>query len=567
MSAELVSVRTSVYAPLALAEVPRLLGLLDREPASPTYGSFDRDHWSWKFRDFPLVMPQWAVYALALLWKLALPESPWRGSTRLLEWTRAALAELCKRQRPDGAFDSVGPNSRDYGATLASIYYLAETARVLGSALPAGEQARVRLAIERAARSAETNTEDYAFIANHHALYALGLRSAAAWLNQPSLEARAGAMVAEILSRQSVDGFYEEYGGNDPGYETLGIYYLARYWELTGDARVLASLERAVDYYSHALQLDGSAGGAIGSRHTRLYFPGGFEILAGVLPMASAIADYQRARLSRGEVVSLANVDAQNLYVVLLSTLHACAAVQEALAPAPLPCRALRGVRRFSNGLVVAGRERYYAVAALHKGATLRVHSRESEALVYEDAGYLVRSRGRLYASQINGLSQPKELGDRAERQATQARLGRVRLVVVTPLSFLLLRIANLTLFRSPALGRLIRRWIVSQLVTANEPGPFSLEREIRFGEDEIEVSDVLRAEPGARADSCELTRAFTAVHMGSARYFHSSELSETPLPDTRHVAQRLSRGLPAGVRFSLRFGRCEATLESLGSE
>ena len=80
-----------------------------------------------------------------------------------------------------------------------------------------------------------------------------------------------------------------EYDGFDPGYETLGIQYLARYWEKTRDARVLASLRRAVAFFAHAVHPDGSVGGAYGSRHTRLYFPAGFEILAGEIPEAASV--------------------------------------------------------------------------------------------------------------------------------------------------------------------------------------------------------------------------------------------------------------------------------------
>ena len=50
-----------------LAQLPRLLSLQDREPASRTYGCFDRDHWSWKFRDLPLGMMQLRGKALAVL--------------------------------------------------------------------------------------------------------------------------------------------------------------------------------------------------------------------------------------------------------------------------------------------------------------------------------------------------------------------------------------------------------------------------------------------------------------------------------------------------------------------
>src|SRR5687767_2294875 len=83
--------RARVYAAAALAQIPHLLGHLDREPQSGTYGCFDRDHWSWKFRDHPLGMLQSAAYPLALLWRYPMPHSPYVGNERLLEWIQAAI--------------------------------------------------------------------------------------------------------------------------------------------------------------------------------------------------------------------------------------------------------------------------------------------------------------------------------------------------------------------------------------------------------------------------------------------------------------------------------------------
>lgn len=53
------------YAKLALDQIPRLLGNLDRNSFSPTYGCFHRDYWLYKTSDFPDSVRQFAVQALA----------------------------------------------------------------------------------------------------------------------------------------------------------------------------------------------------------------------------------------------------------------------------------------------------------------------------------------------------------------------------------------------------------------------------------------------------------------------------------------------------------------------
>ena len=49
----------------ALAQIPKILTLLDRNPHSPTYGCFDRNFWHYKIIYFPSGMSQEFVYPLA----------------------------------------------------------------------------------------------------------------------------------------------------------------------------------------------------------------------------------------------------------------------------------------------------------------------------------------------------------------------------------------------------------------------------------------------------------------------------------------------------------------------
>ena len=48
----------SLYLDQALSQMPRLLSLQDRNPYSPTYGSFHRLNWLDKSIDFPDGMAQ-----------------------------------------------------------------------------------------------------------------------------------------------------------------------------------------------------------------------------------------------------------------------------------------------------------------------------------------------------------------------------------------------------------------------------------------------------------------------------------------------------------------------------
>lgn len=564
MSASAQDQVVAFYSTAALREAPRLLSLLDREPHSPTYGSFDREHWGWKFRDFPLGMQQTAVYPLALLWQHPFTDNPYHQNGRLLEWIFAAIQQTLDRQHENGAFDAFAPNEQDPGPTLGVLHGLLEAWRLVGAKASPQLTARFHSAARRACDFAmrREETELHAFVSNHWALFAVALLDAAELLGAERYRRRSDQLIARIIREQSSDGWYNEYGGPDPGYESLGIFHLAVYWQRTGAPELLQSLRRSIEFYSHCVHPDGSVGGCYGSRHTALYFPGGFEILAGEIPEAAAVAAFLRKRLHRGNVLTPAVSDAENLPSQCYSYLEAALAAQRQADPAtlPLPCESLDGTRHFKDsGLTFAARDAYYAVVHGKRGGLCRVFDKRTGKLAYEDSGYVIRSAGKLWASQLAGLGAADE-ATAAGEVACAAQFAQVRPLVPTPARFLLLRLLNLTLFRSPALGEWLRRQIVARLILSRRPGPFALRRRIAFQQKAVAFHDLLEATAPAEVEAVELPRRFAGIHMGSAKYFHPAELEAIQQAPVADLARVLHGQRRAENRFRIELGENEKT-------
>ncbi|MFQ5698646.1 MAG: hypothetical protein ACE5IL_10225 [Myxococcota bacterium] len=549
---------TSIYASEAAAALPRLLSMLDRERHQPSFGSFDRDHWAWKFRDFPLTMLQYGLVPLAAVWAGALPGHAARHNDRLRDWIVGAIDQTLSRQHACGAFDSVAPNTFDHGVTLAMTFILDETARLLSDALPAPVGLRVERALARAADFALDSHEGYAFISNHRALFALAYHALFERFDRASFAEARDRALAGILAHQSPDGWYEEYGGPDPGYETLGLFYLSLLWERANPPGLLASLERSIEFLAHCVQPDGSVGGAWGSRQTRHFFPAGLERLAGALPRAGAIAHFVRDRLGSNAVVTLRSVDAENLPTLLHAYLDAAEHTPrgEPQGEIPsLPCQSLRGRRDFpASGITLTATDRYYALAHGARGGLLRVFERTTGRLCYEDAGYVIRTRGRSWVSQLAGLGSVCETS-KGNVVRCRKRFFRYRPLLPTPLRMGLLRALNLTVFRSRRVGAWIRDRLVQRLVSGGRPGAFELLRTIEFHSDRIRVHDRLVRESRAAPDTVDLVRSLGPLHMGSARYFHASDLASTPLPQATGLREALARARTGTLDFTLRFG------------
>lgn len=548
-------VRAALYVPPVIKQIPRLLSCLDREPHSVSFGCFDRTHWAWKFHDFPLTMLQINFYPLALLWRVPFPNNPYHQNAQVLSWIAGAIEYTCARQRPNGAFDSVGPFTQDHGVTLAMVFGLVETLRLIDSGIGSHLRERVVRAVRQGCEFALHSREDYAVITNHQALFAAAFLGAADLLNEDRWRSRADDVMGRILAAQSPEGWYREYDGPDPGYESLGIFYLALCWRRTGSERLLESLRRSIAFYAYSVHPDGSVGGVYGSRHTALYFPAGFEMLAPSVPLADSVARFMRQRLTQGNVLTPDASDMENLASLLYAYLEGCLGPPTPAGNVPpLPCESLNGVHRFQHcGIVVSGSPSYYAVVNTAKGGVCRIFSKEPAAVTYEDAGYCARSKDKLLTSQIIGLGGEVDSGQ-TDVVCCQTDFAEACQEMLTPVKFILLRILNLTAFRSIHLGGWIRRRILARLILKKRIVPLRLRRRLLFFPDAVQIHDCVESTGGLPLQSLDLTRSFTGIHMGSAKYFHPAEIRSKVTFDSSGLLDGLKKDGQGTVMCTIRF-------------
>lgn len=219
-----------------------------------------------------------------------------------------------------------------------------------------------------------------------------------------------------------------------------------------------------------------------------------------------------------------------------------------------LPCEDLQEIRHFPDACItVAGTPHYYAIVNGAKGGVCRIFDRSTSRIAYEDAGYIVGTPAISWSSQLLGQGRSDPVVGGHEVACTTA-LAEVRQELMTPLKFVVLRLLNLTAFRSVRLGSRLRRIIIGRLITTRRSGPLRLDRLLTFGADFVRVRDRLSSLHPLRVESVALPRSFMAVHMGSAKYFHPSELEPTPAASVAGMAQALSEHGGAESAFVIRF-------------
>ncbi|MEL6494787.1 MAG: hypothetical protein AAFQ41_06645, partial [Cyanobacteria bacterium J06623_7] len=285
----------NLFAREALAQIPKILTLMDRNPHSPTYGCCDRTFWQYKVIDFPAGMSQEFVYPLALAYCCELPENVYYQQPMLKEWVRAGIEYAYLSSHDNGSCDDYFPFERASGAAAFSLLACLESTILLNL-----EHSEEVLDFFRRRADWLAKHQESGRLTNHQALIALCLELAGRLLNTNRWQQSQRERLSQVLAWQNPEGWFIEYEGCDPGYHTLTISCLARLDELRPSARLKQAIASGVELAAEFIHPDGSYGGEYTSRNTYNFFPHGFELAGCWLPKALNINDRFLAGLANG---------------------------------------------------------------------------------------------------------------------------------------------------------------------------------------------------------------------------------------------------------------------------
>jgi len=466
-----------LYLAEALPDIPRLLGAIDRNPYRATYGCLDRQFWHYRTSSFPSEMYQEGALALALAYAHPLPGNRWHGLPRVRELAIAAVRFAARAAHPDGSCDDYYPYERALGAAVFSLAAAARTCQILAIDLP-----EVTAWLKRRARWLIDHDES-GVLTNHHALAAWGLWNVAALTGQPEFREASRQGIDRVLSWQDPEGWFEEYGGADPGYQTVTIDCLAKYRCASGDSRVDEPLGRAVDFARRFLHPDGSYGGEYGSRGTYHFYPHGMELLAGHWADAADLADGHLQSLSAGTQAAFRDdrLFAHRTANLLEAYLDWSPQRPRAAADASQPLHVFPHA-----GIVVLRDHTRHAVISAARGGIFKYHAVDRP--VVGDAGLILETTaGRVAVTQHHDRSRPLTVKTTAtaDRSATitridvSAMLHWTRFETATPVKQAIFPLGMVTVGRwcRTAVRRLLQR----RLITGRQQCPALLHRTIEI--------------------------------------------------------------------------------------
>ena len=502
--------------------LPRLLALFDSDPTSNSNGMGDRYHWAWGLIDFGNGTFQGAAHGMARLWQAGLWPYP-TSKPQFIARIDVLFEAAGRLKRKDGSLEEAFPHEGSYCVTALVAFDLLCALELLNTETNDEQQQRWRAIVAPMIDYLIRADETHAHISNHLATAVAALVRWHRLTGDQEAERKAIVQLDKILHHQSDEGWFKEYEGADPGYQTLCTYSLADVHQLRPDWGIIEPLRRSIQFLWHFAHPDGSFAGLYGSRSTRFYYPAGILALANEIPEAAALSAFMASSIAQQRVVTLSAMDEPNL--IPMFNAYACAAgmanelinSEPAVSPAPtLPCQDTKHLRhQFPQaGLWLDRGPGHYTLINTHKGGVV-YHFRQGQPLLI-DAGVIVYdAKGR------SGSSQAHEPYNRVTQQGDQlditASITAMPKQLPGPFQFMVLRGLCLTAFRFAPLREWIKQQLVRMLITRRHHWPLHNRRTITLGE-ALKIEDQTDLQAGYRV--VKNIGAFVPIHMASQGYW-----------------------------------------------
>ncbi len=493
--------------------IPRMLSLLDKNPYSKAYGSFDRKYWHYKIIDFPCGMPQELVLPLAYVWKTDFPGNSYYNLPRIKDFLEGIFLYHGKCMHPDGSLDDYFPSERAFGATAYALAALTEAALMTGICLPEAlkpfEHSGSFLAEYREAGG----------LSNHLAIAALALINLNLLTGRNRWKVESDKLVDALQAKQHPEGWFYEYEGCDLGYQTVTIEFLSRRCQKAPDPRITTMLSKNIDFLINFMHPDGSLGGEYGSRNTYNFYPGGFAVLSCQIPRAAGMLGYFLKGLENG---SCNYLEDDGVFGHLLSSYVTALRCPELIINAPEIKYAPSLMRYFSGAGLFAGEAGFLKIfGAATKGGVYKVFKNDS--LISSDTGFI----GRLNSGRIFYQNKPRasvcKIVDKSIMikgnfyEYKSQRLGRAQMIV--------LRVFSLLFGRFRGYSNIIRFAMQRLLILNRGKLDMVFVRNIELKDNEILVSDEIFPGEGIRIDFLQRSTDCVNMHVITSDAFQAANL------------------------------------------
>lgn len=512
------------YISQVYRSLPRILGLYDTDITNPSYGLGDRFYWAWKLIDFPNATYQGVTHGLALLLSYDLLPKTF-SKKYILGLIDSVFLGTKSILRNNGSLEEAFPYESSFCVTALVAYDQLNTINILKDFISKEKISNYLTIIKPLIQFLKKSKESHGFISNHLATAAAALYKWDILTGDHSSNLKANVILDSIISHQSNEGWYLEYEGADPGYQSLCMHYLADIYSLTKCSKLKISLEKSIDFLSHFVHPDGSFGGIYGSRNTRFYYPGGITSLAKYFSQANDIAIAMSISIDQGHTITLDAIDEPNLIPMFNS--YCIAATSMGLSfptdkKFSLPWNRTTNFRTLYKkaGLLIDKGNEHYTIISIFKGGVC--YHFENNKLTNKNLGKIFLNRKNKYLS-TQVYNDCIQFTLNTNQLEIYGRLIKIHKHLLSPIKMVLLRIGNLTFLRCTIFREFIKKILVKYLITRKPYSKFTFSRKILLGA-KLSISDSIYPNQNQLQDQGDNSVNFSVIHMASQGYWQAQD-------------------------------------------
>jgi len=485
-------INNNKFLTVAIEQIPRLLGQLNRNPSSRSYGSFDRAYWHYRTNDISCCRYQEAVYTLALLYCSDFEENKYYKDGQILKWIRVSLSFTASIQRKNGSFDEWYINEGSYVGTAFLTAALSQTILLLReNNITLEDEKMVCSVIEKSARFLISGEEKTVMNQVSGAVFAVAAAGKVCGLGD--LKVSADKILDKFLSKQNSEGWWSEYGGPDIGYLTLTISYLEKYRDLTNSDKVVNPINKAKEFVETFINPDNTAGGEYMSRNTEYIIP------SKTLPYLGAVQP--------------SHLDDRYLCYILYNWIE----VGLETIPQDIKCPIYE--KYFpESGLLRVADESFYLVANGKKGGSFRIYSGK---FVYYDSGIEIKNSIGVLSTGI--LDDANKVDFKKGSLKIKGNAKFLKEPLLETKTMILFKAWQMFFGRLRGIQSRLKNFLRSRMINYTDVSDISFEREIKYSSGSVVVTDILR---GIKKDNKILygiKASYTAVP--SSKYVANPEL------------------------------------------
>jgi hypothetical protein len=505
--------------------LPRMLTQVCRDRNSAAYGSFDRNWWHYKIRDFSSIILQQGGYAL-----YCASRAPTFGEHA--EGLKSLAAASCRfwnrRAVRHGAFEEYYPWEQGYPPVAFSALAVAKMV-----AAGVAECADVALGLEVAARQLQDRFEPKA--TNQQ----VAGTAALCWIRKivPGLvdESVLQRMISRTVACQQDEGWYMEYGGPDLGYLSVTMDCLWDAYDATGDLRFRDSAARALKFLAPFATMPQRGAGMHNARNTDYIVPYG---------IARFLADATLGGCARGILFrTFERIDHADHFLHAIDDRYYCHYLGHSMFRAlsliddlreEPPARIDRYFSGTGHWLRSETPSACAAMVSARKGGIFSISFGDAECA---DFGWIVGVGGDQWVSHWWGDFWRIERRENYIR--ISGRLTRHRENLSSPFKHLVLRALSLVFGR-----RIISLMKEKLIFKERQAGGPSFSRSIEFQADRVEVIDAIELKDASLAVRAPRS---SKRHVASADSHHREDLTTV---DPRIVVEE--RRSQSGARTTI---------------